>query len=124
MAAAAGGAQVPRAAVGAACGGALASFTFAFALALARDSGLAGARGAGRRAAQGRRRRGGEVEGAQGLRARLAAACRGQAQPHTGGRRRGVGGGVRERRHPRGRVAAGGRRVPPMGARLLRLQRY
>jgi len=34
-----------------------------------------------------------------------------------------VGGGVREPRHARGRVPAGGRRVPALGARLLRLQR-
>lgn len=63
------------------------------------------------------------MEGAQGVGAGLAAPRCGQAQPHAGGGGGGVGGGVRERRHARGRVAAGGRCVPALGARLLRLQR-
>lgn len=114
VAAAAPGAQVPRPAGGAAGGGAAASA-------------VRGACGAGAREAE--CRGGGQVEGAEGVRPRLAAA-RGAAQPHQGRgaglrgrRRRGVGGGVRERRHARRRVSPGDGRVPAVGARLHRFHR-
>jgi hypothetical protein len=103
VAAVAGVAQVQRAPGRAAGGGAAAA---------------AGAGGGGREG-----RGGGALEGAQGFGARLAAArWRGQAQLHAGGGGGVVGRRVRERRHARGRVAAGGGPVPAVGARLLRVQ--